>query len=51
MLHSKERDIYCLRFAIGNVRTTWEDVMATWEAVVEEGEAVLKEREESESDE
>lgn len=46
MLHSNERDIYCLRFAIGNVRTTWADVEATWSAVVEEGQAVLREQEE-----
>jgi aromatic-L-amino-acid decarboxylase len=47
MLHSNERDIYCLRFAIGNIRTTWEDVQATWDAVVEEGQAVLREQAET----
>lgn len=43
MLHSKERDLYCLRFAMGGLRTTWEDVMKTWQAVEEEGAKVLVE--------
>ena len=47
-LHSKERDIYCIRFALGNPRTTWEDVIDTWKVVVEEGEAVLREQQELE---
>jgi len=44
MLHSEERDVYCLRFAIGSLRTTWEDVEKTWAAVVEEGKTVLTDR-------
>ena len=44
MLHSEERDIYSLRFAIGSLRTTWEDVQKTWSAVVEEGKQVMADR-------
>ncbi|KAK1926326.1 putative aromatic-L-amino-acid decarboxylase [Papiliotrema laurentii] len=42
VLKSVERKFYCLRFAMGGARTTWEDVEKTWEVVVEEGQAVLK---------
>lgn len=44
MLHSEERDIYSLRFAIGSLRTTWEDVQKTWSAVIEEGKQVMADR-------
>jgi hypothetical protein len=44
MLHSEERDVYCLRFAIGSLRTTWEDVQKSWSVVVEEGKQVLADR-------
>lgn len=43
VLHSEERDVYCLRFALGGLRTTWEDVMKTWSVVEEEGARALKE--------
>ncbi len=43
VLKSVERKFYCLRFAMGGVRTTWEDVQETWRVVEEEGERVLAE--------
>jgi aromatic-L-amino-acid decarboxylase len=35
MLHSVEGDIFCVRFAMGGVNTTMEDVLATWRVVEE----------------
>ncbi|KAK8846820.1 hypothetical protein IAR55_005908 [Kwoniella newhampshirensis] len=42
VLHSVERNIFCIRFAMGGVHTTFDDVQATWSIVEAEGEEVLK---------
>ena len=42
MLISLEREIFCIRFAMGGINTTMEDVRATWKVVVEEGGEVVK---------
>jgi aromatic-L-amino-acid decarboxylase len=42
MLHSKERDVFCIRFAIGGVSTEMKDVETTWRIIESEGERVLE---------
>lgn len=42
ILHGIEREIFCIRFAMGGVNTTMEDVKTTWEVVRLEGEQVLR---------
>ncbi|WVR04512.1 hypothetical protein IAU60_001516 [Kwoniella sp. DSM 27419] len=42
VLHSTERNIFCIRFAMGGLHTTFEDVKKTWAVIVAEGEQVLK---------
>lgn len=41
VLHSVEREFYCIRIAAGSHLTTMKDVEETWAVVVEEGEKVL----------
>ncbi|KAK6903875.1 hypothetical protein I203_107385 [Kwoniella mangroviensis CBS 8507] len=43
VLHSKERNIFCIRLAMGGVNTTFEDVKRAWEIVELEGDTVLQE--------
>lgn len=43
ILHSEEREVFCIRFAMGGWRTKMEDVEIIWKAVVSEGEAMLQE--------
>ncbi|WVQ84115.1 hypothetical protein IAT38_006260 [Cryptococcus sp. DSM 104549] len=42
ILHSKEGNIFCIRFAMGGVHTTFKDVQATWSVVEAEGAKVLE---------
>lgn len=42
MLHSSDREIFCIRLALGSVNTTMRDVEEVWGAVEEEGARVLK---------
>ncbi|WVQ97896.1 hypothetical protein IAU59_005013 [Kwoniella sp. CBS 9459] len=42
VLHSKERNIFCIRFAMGGVYTTFEDVLKTWKVIEQVGEEVLR---------
>lgn len=42
VLHSKEREIFCIRFAVGGWRTSLEDVETIWRAVEQEGERMLE---------
>jgi hypothetical protein len=44
MLNSNESDIFCIRFAMGGVRTTIADVEATWSIIKEEASIVLQSR-------
>ncbi len=44
VLHSVEREVFCIRFAMGGVNTSIEDVKATWAVVEAEGAEVLKAR-------
>lgn len=41
VLHSTEREIFCIRFAVGGWRTEVKDVETIWRAVEEEGERML----------
>lgn len=41
ILHSVEREIFCIRFALGGVRTQMEDVEKIWAAVEQEGKLAL----------
>ena len=41
ILHSHEREIYCVRFAIGSTNTTWQDVSDVWSIIDLEGQALL----------
>jgi aromatic-L-amino-acid decarboxylase len=43
ILHSVEREIFCIRFALGGWRTKMEDVEKIWAAVEEEGKLALAE--------
>ena len=43
VLHSEEREVFCIRIALGGWRTKMEDVQSIWKAVVKEGEEMLKE--------
>lgn len=43
VLKSVESEVYCIRFAIGAQKTTWEDVEEIWHVVEQEGEKLLKE--------
>jgi len=42
VLHSIEREIFCIRLAAGGVNTRWEDVERVWQIVVEEGTQLLE---------
>ena len=42
ILHGLEEEIFCIRFAMGGINTTMEDVRRTWKIVEMEGEEVLK---------
>jgi aromatic-L-amino-acid/L-tryptophan decarboxylase len=41
ILHSVEREIFCLRIAIGGVHTTWLDVESVWHTIEEEGRKLV----------
>ena len=41
-LVSTERKIFCIRFAMGGLNTTMEDVEAVWKVVEGEGSVVLR---------
>jgi len=43
VLHSVEREVYCIRFAMGGLNTSWEDVETIWRVVEREGHEVLRE--------
>jgi len=43
VLHSLEREVFCIRIALGGWRTQMEDVEKIWEAVEEEGRKTLSE--------
>nr|XP_019047344.1 aromatic-L-amino-acid decarboxylase [Kwoniella bestiolae CBS 10118]OCF26274.1 aromatic-L-amino-acid decarboxylase [Kwoniella bestiolae CBS 10118] len=43
VLHSIERNVFCIRLAMGGVNTSFEDVQRAWEIIEEEGERVLSE--------
>jgi aromatic-L-amino-acid decarboxylase len=43
ILHSIEREVFCIRIALGGWRTQMADVEKIWEAVEEEGRAALAE--------
>lgn len=48
MLHSTERDIYCIRIALGGRNTTLKDVNEVWQILEDEAEYVVAQwREES----
>ena len=36
--------IYCFRFAMGGLRTCWEDVASVWDVLEGEGESLLAQR-------
>ena len=42
VLHSLEREVFCIRFAMGGVNTTMEDVNSTWRIIESEGGEVVK---------
>ena len=41
-LSSTDRKIFCIRFALGGLNTTMEDVEAVWKVVEEEGSVILR---------
>jgi aromatic-L-amino-acid decarboxylase len=43
VLHSIEKEIFCIRIALGGWRTKMEDVEQVWRAVEEEGRITLEE--------
>jgi aromatic-L-amino-acid decarboxylase len=43
ILHSAEREIFCIRIALGGLRTQMADVEQIWAAVEDEGRATLAE--------
>lgn len=43
VLKSVESEVYCIRFAIGAQKTTWDDVAEIWGVVEQEGEKLLAE--------
>lgn len=44
VLKTPESDIYCIRFAIGQLRTTFADVQETWAVVEDEAKQLLAEK-------
>ncbi|WRT64926.1 uncharacterized protein IL334_001866 [Kwoniella shivajii] len=42
VLHSKEKNIFCIRLAMGGRYTTFQDVKKTWDIIESEGEEVLR---------
>ena len=49
VLHSVEREIFCIRFSMGGLNTTMKDVMTTWRVIEAQGEEVLAEWEKDRS--
>lgn len=49
VLHSVEREIFCIRFSMGGLNTTMNDVMTTWRVIEAQGEEVLSEWEKDRS--
>jgi len=43
VLHGIEREVYCIRFAMGGPNTSWGDVETVWGVVELEGSEVLRE--------
>jgi aromatic-L-amino-acid decarboxylase len=43
LLKSIEREISCIRFAMGGINTTLKDVQETWRIIEDEGRQVLSE--------
>jgi len=39
--HTKLRGIFCIRLAIGNIKTTWDDVMMAWEIIQEKARGLV----------
>lgn len=43
VLKSVESEVYCIRFAIGAQKTTWDDVEEIWRVVERDADALLQE--------
>ena len=39
--HTKLQGIFCIRLAIGNIKTTWDDVMVAWEIIQEKARGLV----------